>query len=101
MATATFRPSTPRPSATSWLGSCGLVVDIDEVADLDGNPVIASPDGAVVVDAKLRLGAVDPPAPSTPTDPSRHVTFGRRRQLKTWLSRRCKSERERDARHTR
>jgi acyl-CoA synthetase (NDP forming) len=32
-----------------------LADDVDEVAELDCNPVIASPNGVTVVDAKLRL----------------------------------------------
>jgi acyl-CoA synthetase (NDP forming)/GNAT superfamily N-acetyltransferase len=36
-----------------------LAEDLPEVADLDCNPVIVSPDGVIVVDAKLRL-APDP-----------------------------------------
>jgi acyl-CoA synthetase (NDP forming)/RimJ/RimL family protein N-acetyltransferase len=41
-----------------------LACDLPEVADLDCNPVIVSPEGAVVVDAKLRL--LRTPPPSTP-----------------------------------
>ena len=32
-----------------------LAETVDEIAELDCNPVVVSPDGAVVVDAKLRL----------------------------------------------
>jgi acyl-CoA synthetase (NDP forming)/L-amino acid N-acyltransferase YncA len=35
-----------------------LAEDLPEVAELDLNPVIAGPDGLVVVDAKLRLAAI-------------------------------------------
>ena len=34
-----------------------------EIAELDLNPVVAGPDGAVVVDARLRLAAAPPPRP--------------------------------------
>ena len=41
-----------------------LAVDLDEVADLDCNPVIASPEGVVIVDAKLRVvPRAHPPSP--------------------------------------
>ncbi len=35
-----------------------------EVAEMDCNPVIVSPDGAVIVDARVRVEAVAPPGPS-------------------------------------
>jgi acyl-CoA synthetase (NDP forming) len=35
-----------------------LAEDLPEVAELDLNPILVSADGAVVVDAKLRLAAV-------------------------------------------
>jgi acyl-CoA synthetase (NDP forming) len=41
-----------------------LACDLPEVADLDCNPVIVSPEGAMVVDAKLRLRRT--PRPSAP-----------------------------------
>ncbi len=34
-----------------------------EVAELDANPVVAGPDGAVVVDARIRLAALPPRSP--------------------------------------
>jgi len=37
-----------------------LADDVDEIAELDCNPVIASPDGVTVVDAKLRLRTQTP-----------------------------------------
>ena len=37
-----------------------LADDIDEIAELDCNPVIVSPDGVVVVDAKVRLRTPTP-----------------------------------------
>jgi acyl-CoA synthetase (NDP forming) len=40
-----------------------LVEAHPEVAELDANPVVASPDGAVIVDARIRLAAVPPPRP--------------------------------------
>jgi acyl-CoA synthetase (NDP forming)/L-amino acid N-acyltransferase YncA len=36
-----------------------LAEDLPEVAELDLNPVLAGPNGAIAVDAKLRLAAVD------------------------------------------
>jgi len=39
-----------------------LADDLPEVAELDLNPVIAGPDGCVVVDARARIGP-PPPAP--------------------------------------
>src|SRR5207237_234751 len=42
-----------------------LVDDIPEIAELDLNPVIASPAGAVAVDAKVRLAPWMPRRPST------------------------------------
>jgi acyl-CoA synthetase (NDP forming) len=33
-----------------------LAEDLEEVAELDLNPVIAGPDGCVVVDARVRVG---------------------------------------------
>jgi hypothetical protein len=35
-----------------------LAEDLPEVAELDLNPVLAGPDGAIAVDVKLRLEAV-------------------------------------------
>jgi acetate---CoA ligase (ADP-forming) len=35
-----------------------LVEDFPEIAELDLNPVIAGPDGCVIVDARVRIGAV-------------------------------------------
>jgi succinyl-CoA synthetase beta subunit len=37
-----------------------LAVDVPEVSELDLNPVLAGPDGAVAVDARVRLQRVDP-----------------------------------------
>jgi acyl-CoA synthetase (NDP forming) len=37
-----------------------------ELVEMDCNPVVAGPDGAVVVDARVRVEAVAPPGP-TPT----------------------------------
>jgi len=36
-----------------------LAADLPEIAELDLNPVIASPEGVLVVDARLRVGPVD------------------------------------------
>ncbi|HEU4702247.1 MAG TPA: acetate--CoA ligase family protein, partial [Conexibacter sp.] len=41
-----------------------LVEAHPEVAELDCNPVIAHPGGAVVVDARVRVVPVAPPAPA-------------------------------------
>ncbi len=43
-----------------------LAETVDEITELDCNPVVVSPDGAVVVDAKLRLAPR--PAPPSPFD---------------------------------
>jgi acyl-CoA synthetase (NDP forming) len=49
------------------LGRIGLLAqEVAEVAELDCNPVIVSPSGALVVDAKLRL--VTRPHPASPFD---------------------------------
>jgi hypothetical protein len=40
-----------------------LVEAHPEVAELDANPVVASPAGAVIVDARIRLASVPPPRP--------------------------------------
>jgi acetyl coenzyme A synthetase (ADP forming)-like protein len=40
-----------------------LVESHREVAELDLNPVVARPDGAVVVDARVRIESAPPPAP--------------------------------------
>ena len=40
-----------------------LVEAHPEVAELDANPVVATPSGAVIVDARIRLAAVPVPAP--------------------------------------
>ena len=44
-----------------------LAEEVDEIAELDCNPVVVSPDGALVVDAKLRL--VTRPHASQPLRP--------------------------------
>jgi acyl-CoA synthetase (NDP forming) len=42
----------------------GLMVDSHaEIVELDCNPLIAGPDGAVIVDARVRLETVAPPRP--------------------------------------
>ncbi len=40
-----------------------LVEAHPEVAELDANPVVASPTGAVIIDARIRLASVPPPRP--------------------------------------
>jgi acetyl coenzyme A synthetase (ADP forming)-like protein len=47
-----------------------LAEDLPEVVELDCNPVIAAPQGALVVDARLRL---DPEAARPPTEDIRHL----------------------------
>ena len=47
-----------------------LVEEMPEVAELDCNPVIATPDGVVVVDARLRI---DPGAAPQMVDDTRHL----------------------------
>ncbi len=61
-----YRGSTPCDIAAveNTLMRIGAMVDAHpEIAELDCNPVIAGPDGAVVVDARVRL---DEPAPTRP-----------------------------------
>ena len=41
-----------------------LVEAHPEVVELDCNPVVVHPDGAVVVDARVRVAPVAPPAPT-------------------------------------
>jgi len=40
-----------------------LVESHPEIAELDANPVVASPDGAMIVDARIRLAGVQPRQP--------------------------------------
>jgi acyl-CoA synthetase (NDP forming) len=40
-----------------------LAEDLPAIAELDMNPVIVRPEGAVVVDARVRVAPVDPPLP--------------------------------------
>jgi acyl-CoA synthetase (NDP forming) len=47
-----------------------LLEELPEVVELDCNPLIATPDGALVVDARLR---VDPGSPHPLTDDTRHL----------------------------
>ncbi|HMK97436.1 MAG TPA: acetate--CoA ligase family protein, partial [Acidimicrobiales bacterium] len=47
-----------------------LAEDMPEVAELDCNPVIATPDGVMVVDARLRI---DTEAPRTMIEDTRHL----------------------------
>jgi acetate---CoA ligase (ADP-forming) len=35
-----------------------------EIAELDCNPLIAGPDGALVIDARVRVEAAPPPPPT-------------------------------------
>ena len=52
-------PPTDTPALEDLLARIGrLAEDLPEVAELDLNPVLAGPDGVVVVDAKLRLHTV-------------------------------------------
>jgi acyl-CoA synthetase (NDP forming) len=63
---AGYRGSTPCDIAAveNMLMRIGAMVDAHpEIAELDCNPVIAGPDGAVVVDARVRLHE---PAPARP-----------------------------------
>jgi acyl-CoA synthetase (NDP forming) len=45
-----------------------LAADRPEIAELDCNPVIVSPSGATVVDARIRLAAPPPPRPFAALD---------------------------------
>jgi len=46
-----------------------LAEDFPEIEEMDANPVIATSDGVVVVDARLRLSSEPPPPP----DDTRHL----------------------------
>jgi acetate---CoA ligase (ADP-forming) len=62
---AGFRGAPPADTdavADLLLRISSLADDLDELAELDLNPVIAGPDGCVVVDARVRVA---PPAPVT------------------------------------
>jgi acyl-CoA synthetase (NDP forming) len=54
-------PADGRALADVVLRVARLADDLPEVAELDLNPVIARPDGCVVVDARARIG---PPPPT-------------------------------------
>ena len=57
-------PAADVPSLEDVLLRLSAMVEAHpEIAELDANPVIASPDGAVIVDARVRLKAVPPRAP--------------------------------------
>ncbi len=59
-------PEADKSSVTSLLLRIGaLVNDVAEIAELDLNPVIAGPDGCVVVDARIRV------APQTAVRPAK------------------------------
>jgi acyl-CoA synthetase (NDP forming) len=58
-----------------------LVMELPEIAELDLNPVIATPDDAVAVDARIRLApGIAPPPPTRPvgygTSQTRHIAAG-------------------------
>jgi acetyl coenzyme A synthetase (ADP forming)-like protein len=55
-------PADSRALADVVLRVARLADDLPEVAELDLNPVIARPDGCVVVDARARIGAPPPTA---------------------------------------
>jgi acyl-CoA synthetase (NDP forming)/GNAT superfamily N-acetyltransferase len=58
------RPAVDVPALEDLLVRIGrLVEDLPEIAELDLNPVMASPDGAAIVDIKIRLA----PAPAVPS----------------------------------
>jgi len=55
------------PGIESMIEALGrLAVDVPEVAELDLNPVLISPDGCVVVDVKVRLAVPVGPDAATP-----------------------------------
>jgi acyl-CoA synthetase (NDP forming) len=54
------KPAADEPALTDLLHRLSrLGDDLHEVAELDLNPVIASPDGCVAVDARVRVRRVD------------------------------------------
>ena len=65
--TANSDPVDVEALAISSAGSGCSHEEVDEVAELDCNPVVVSPDGALVLDAKLRL--VTRPTPPEPLRP--------------------------------
>ena len=52
-----------RPSRSCSCGSSAMVDAHAEIAELDLNPVLALPDGAMAVDARIRVEAEPPPRP--------------------------------------
>ncbi len=71
-----YRNSAPADvrALTELLGRIGrLAEDVDEIAELDCNPVIVSANGAVVVDAKLRLVPRSRPASPFDLDGMEHI----------------------------
>jgi len=57
------RPSDVGALEEVLLRLSALVEAHPEVAELDANPVVAAPEGALIVDARVRVVAVDPPRP--------------------------------------
>jgi acetyl coenzyme A synthetase (ADP forming)-like protein len=58
------RPAADTASVERLLTSLSVLVDTHpEIAELDANPVIAGPEGALVVDARIRVVAPVPPPP--------------------------------------
>ncbi|WP_171074062.1 acetate--CoA ligase family protein [Nonomuraea basaltis] len=55
------RPWTSRAWPSRSRGSAGLLEDLPQVAELDLNPVIVTPDGATTVDARIRVAPCEPP----------------------------------------
>ena len=56
------RPTWP-PSRRCFCGSARMVEAHHEIAELDLNPVVAGPDGALVVDARIRVRHLPPARP--------------------------------------
>jgi acetate---CoA ligase (ADP-forming) len=58
------RPAADTDSVERLLTSLSVLVETHpEIAELDANPVIAGPDGALVLDVRLRVSAPEPPPP--------------------------------------
>jgi acetyl coenzyme A synthetase (ADP forming)-like protein len=61
-----FRGTAPADVAAleeALLRISAMVDDLPQIAELDCNPIVAHPGGAVVVDARVRVAPAEPPAP--------------------------------------
>jgi len=57
------RPAADLPALADVLVRVGaLADDLPHIVELDCNPIIAHPHGAAIVDARIRVAAVEPPS---------------------------------------